>query len=254
MQYRRIIPCLDLLEGRLVKGVKFVDLQDAGDPVERALFYAHEGADELFLLDTAATATSRPITQQLLREVSSAVGIPLAVGGGIDSMAVIDEMLQCGAAKVSIGSAALENPAFIEESARQFGSSRIVVAIDARRTNADSPAWEVFSKGGRRPTGRNAADWAREAELRGAGEILVTSIDADGTQEGYDLGLLQAVTGAVDIPVIASGGAGKPDHLYDALTEGGADAVLAASILHQDRHTIGEIKEFLASRGLPVRR
>ncbi len=256
MRHHRIIPCLDLREGRVVKGVQFADLRDAGDPVERAALYAREGADELFLLDIAATARSRPVTRELIGKIS-ATGIPLTVGGGINSAAVIDEMLRGGADKVSIGSAALENPALIEESAKRFGSKRIVVAIDTRRANLEHPpgselCWEVYSGGGRHPTGRDAAGWAREVELLGAGEILLTSMDADGTLAGYDLALLKRVTGAVSIPVIASGGAGRLEHLYEALTEGRADAVLAASILHRGRYSIGEIKAFLASRGLPV--
>lgn len=257
MSYHRIIPCLDLREGRVVKGVQFADLQDAGDPVTRAAFYAREGADELFLLDIAATAKSRPIIQGLIRNISAAIKIPLTVGGGINSTAVIDEMLQGGASKVSIGSAALENPTLIEEGARLFGRHRIVVAIDARRTKPQpspaAPCWEVYSGGGRRPTGRDAAGWAREAELLGAGEILLTSMDTDGTLKGYDLALLKAVADTVSIPVIASGGAGRLEHLYEALTEGRADAVLAASILHQGRYSISEIKAFLAAKGLPVR-
>lgn len=258
MRYYRIIPCLDLRDGRVVKGVQFLDLRDAGDPVELAALYARQGADEIFLLDIAATAKSRAVTLELIERISSSAGIPITVGGGINSAAAIDEMLQRGADKVSIGSAGLECPAFIEESAKLFGSSRIVVAIDACRSNSKLPRankrWEVYSGGGRHPTGRDAAGWAREAELLGAGEILLTSIDADGTLSGYDLALLKKVTGAVSVPVIASGGAGKPEHLYEALTEGGADAVLAASILHRDRYSIGDIKAFLASRGLPVRR
>lgn len=257
MRHHRIIPCLDLREGRVVKGVQFSNLRDAGDPVERSALYAREGADELFLLDITATAKSRPVTLELIGKISASTRIPLTVGGGINSAAVIDEMLQRGAAKVSIGSAALENPALIEESAKFFGSSRIVVAIDVRQTNPEHPGsgpyWEVYSGGGRRPTGRDAAGWAREAELLGAGEILLTSMDADGTREGYDLALLKKVTGTVSIPVIASGGAGRLEHLYEALTDGGADAVLAASILHQGRYSISEIKAFLEARGLPVR-
>ncbi|MDI9457014.1 MAG: imidazole glycerol phosphate synthase subunit HisF [Bacillota bacterium] len=255
MNSPRIIPCLDLREGRVVTGVQFSSLRDAGDPVERAIFYAREGADELFLLDIAASPASRPLTFSLIRKISTTAGIPLTVGGGIDRTDIIDEMLQNGASKVSISSAALENPTLIEEGARLFGRRRIVVAIDARRLApaqpGEKPRWEVYSRGGRHPTGRDAVEWAREAEQLGAGEILLTSMDADGTLQGYDLALLTAVTGAISIPVIASGGAGKLEHLYEALTKGGADAVLAASILHNNNFSIREIKEFLAAKGLP---
>ncbi len=258
MHHHRIIPCLDLHEGRIVKGVQFSNLQDAGDPIERAALYAREGADELFLLDIAALGKNRRLTLKLVESITTAApGLPVTVGGGIDRTAVMEEMLQWGATKVSIGSAALENPALLAEGARLFGSSRIVVAIDTRRSPPDNggsePRWEVYSRGGRQPTGRDAALWAREAEQLGAGEILLTSMDADGTGEGYDLALLKMVTGGLSIPVIASGGAGTLEHLYKALAEGGADAVLIASMLHQDRCSIGEIKRFLKARSLPVR-
>lgn len=256
MHHHRIIPCLDLLKGRIVKGVQFSNLQDAGDPVERAVLYAREGADELFLLEIAASAINRPVTLELIETLSASTVIPITVGGGINSLAMIDETLQCGANKVSIGSAALKDPALIEESAKRFGSSRIVVAVDARRVKSEQAGlehcWEVFSGGGRLPTGRSASEWTREVEQRGAGEILLTSMDADGTCTGYDLALLKNVTGIVAIPVIASGGAGRLEHLYDALTGGGADAVLLASILHQGCYSISEIKSFLGARGLPV--
>ncbi len=256
MNHHRIIPCLDLREGRIVKGVHFSNLRDAGDPMERATLYAREGADEIFLLDIAASAKNRPATLGLIGKIAASAKIPITAGGGINSLAMIDETLQCGAEKVSISSAALENPALIEESAGRFGSSRIVVAVDARRLNRETagtePCWEVYSGGGSRPTGRSATGWAREMELRGAGEILLTSMDADGTCAGYDLALLKSVTETVSIPVIASGGAGKLEHFYEALTSGGARAVLLASILHQGRYSIGEIKSFLEARGLPV--
>lgn len=255
MKSPRIIPCLDLREGRVVTGVQFSSLRDAGDPVERAAYYAREGADELFLLDIAASPASRPLTLGLVQKISATAGISLAVGGGIDQTAVMGKMLQHGASKVSINSAALENPALIEEGARLFGSSCIVVAIDARRITPalpkEKPRWEVYSRGGRRPAGRDAVGWARDAEQLGAGEILLTSMDADGTLQGYDMALLAAVTGAVSIPVIASGGAGKLEHLFEALTSGGADAVLAASILHDGNFSIREIRQFLAAKGLP---
>ena len=256
MNTPRIIPCLDLREGRVVKGVQFSGLRDAGDPLERALYYAREGAGELFLLDIAASPESRILTCNLLRKISAATEIPLTVGGGINSAAVIEEMLHSGAARVSIGSAALENPGLIDEGARLFGSNAIVISIDARKISAVPPPgkkcrWEVYRGGGRHPTGRDAVEWSREATQRGAGEILLNSMDADGTLQGYDLALLEAITGAVSIPVIASGGAGKLEHLFEALTTGGAAAVLAASILHDGKFTIGEIRSYLAEKGLP---
>lgn len=248
----RIIPCLDLREGRVVKGVQFSGLRDAGDPLERALHYAREGAAELFLLDIAATSAGRPLICNLLREISAATGLALTVGGGINSTAVIKEMLQSGAARVSMGSAVLESPALIEEGTALFGRSAIVVSIDARKADVrqpgEKPRWEVYRGGGRHRTGRDAVEWACEAEQRGAGEILLNSMDADGTLQGYDLALLKAVTGAVSIPVIASGGAGRLEHLWQAFTTGGANAVLAASILHDGRFTIGEIRHYLAEK------
>lgn len=252
MNSPRIIPCLDLREGRIVKGVQFSGLRDAGDPLERAFFYAREGAEELFLLDIAATAAGRPLICNLISVISATTGLALTVGGGVNSTAVIEEMLKSGAARVSLGSAALENPDLIKEGAALFGRSAIVVSIDARRADArqpgEKPRWEVYRGGGRHPTGRDAVEWACEVEQRSAGEILLNSMDADGTLQGYDLALLKAVTGAVSIPVIASGGAGELEHLWKALTTGGADAVLAASILHDGRFTIGEIKRYLARK------
>ncbi len=254
MSYPRIIPCLDLREGRVVTGIQFSQLRDAGDPLELASFYAREGADELFLLDIAATPASRPLTCSLIRDISSATDLCLTVGGGIDSAAVIEEMLKSGAHRVSLGSAALDNPSLIEEGARLFGSRHLVVAIDARRTAPAQPEknarYEVYKGGGRRPTGRDAVEWAAEVERRGAAEILLTSMNTDGTRQGYDLALLKAVTAAVTLPVIASGGAGRPEHLFDALTAGGADAVLAASILHDGNYSIRGIRAFLAGKGL----
>lgn len=249
----RIIPCLDLRDGRVVTGIQFSGLRDAGDPLERALFYAREGAAELFLLDIAASPASRSLTRALIREISSATDLSLTVGGGIDSVEVIEAMLQSGAGRVSLGSAALDNPSLIGEGARLFGGAHLVVAIDARGSvpaPGNQPRWEVYSGGGRRATGRNAVEWAAEVERRGAGEILLTSMNTDGTQQGYDLALLKTVTAAVSLPVIASGGAGHPEHLFEALTSGGADAVLAASILHDGNYSIGEIRAFLAGKGL----
>ena len=252
MNSPRIIPCLDLRAGRVVKGVQFTGLIDSGDPLERALSYHREGAEELFLLDIAATPESRLLTCNLLQKISAEGGVSLTVGGGISSTAIADRMLQCGAARVSLGSAALDNPALIEEGARLFGSERLVVSIDARGTAPaapeNNPRWEVYSGGGRRPTGRDAVEWACEVEQRGAGEILLTSMDADGTRQGYDLPLLQAVTGVTSLPVIASGGAGTLEHLFEALYAGGADAVLVASILHQNNFSVREIRDFLVRR------
>lgn len=252
MNSPRIIPCLDLRAGRVVKGVQFTGLIDSGDPLERALSYLREGAEELFLLDIAVTPESRRLTCDLLRKISAEGGVSLTVGGGINSASAAHRMLQCGARRVSLGSAALDNPALIEEGARLFGSERLVVSIDARSTApvlpGDNPRWEVYSGGGRRPTGRDAVEWACEVEQRGAGEILLTSMDADGTRQGYDLPLLRAVTGVTSLPVIASGGAGTLEHLFEALSAGGAAAVLVASILHQNNFSIREIKDFLARR------
>ena len=248
----RIIPCLDLRAGRVVTGVQFTGLRDAGDPLELARFYLREGAAEIFLLDIAASPGSRALTGNLVQKIWETDEVSLTVGGGIDSADTAGQMLQCGAARVSLGSAALDNPPLIDELARLFGSERIVAAIDARSASPESAGpqrrWEVYSGGGRDPTGRDAVEWAREVEQRGAGEILLTSMDTDGTRQGYNLPLLQAVTAAISLPVIASGGAGKLEHLFEALSTGGADAVLAASILHENRFTIPEIKDFLVRR------
>lgn len=257
MLAKRIIPCLDVRNGRVVKGTRFVGLRDAGDPVERASFYDRSGADELVFLDITASAEGRRPMLEAVRRTAAAVSIPLTVGGGIDSVEAMRALLQSGADKVSVNTAALENPALIREGAERFGSRRIVAAVDARRVETGAPGapprWEVYSHGGRHPTGRDVVRWAAEVEQLGAGEILLTSMDADGTRGGYDIELLAAVTGAVSIPVIASGGAGTLEHLFEALTAGGAHAVLAASILHYGTYTIAEIKQYLAQKGLPVR-
>ncbi len=256
MLAKRLIPCLDVRDGRVVKGVQFVNLLDAGDPVERAAFYDREGADELVFLDITASAERRRAIVDVVRRTAEVVFIPFTVGGGIDSVDFMRELLVSGADKVSINTAALENPSIISEGARYFGSQCIVVAVDARRVTAlpgESPCWEVYSHGGRFPTGKNAVEWCREVERRGAGEILLTSMDADGTLDGYDNELLSAVAGGVSIPVIASGGAGRLEHLVEALTKGKAHAVLVASILHYGTYTVAEVKEYLARQGLPVR-
>ncbi len=257
MLAKRIIPCLDVRDGRVVKGTRFVNIRDAGDPVERAAFYNSEGADEIVFLDITASVEGRRAIIDVVRKTAEVVFIPLTVGGGIDSTLFMQELLQSGADKVSLNTAALKNPGLFKEGAEQFGSQCIVAAIDACRVDKtvqnDTLKWEVYSHGGRKATGRDLIEWVKEVEDMGAGEILLTSMDADGTLDGYDTEMLAAVTDAVDIPVIASGGAGTLEHLYEALTKGNAHAVLAASILHYGTFTITEIKDYLASKGLPVR-
>ncbi len=257
MLAKRIIPCLDVRDGRVVKGTRFINLRDAGDPVERAAFYNREGADEIVFLDITASVEKRRAIVDVVEKTAEVVFIPLTVGGGIDSVDFMQELLNSGADKVSLNTAALKNPALIQAGAERFGSQCIVLAMDARRSeqnrSGDESSWEVYSHGGRTPTGRDAIEWAKEAEKLGAGEILLTSMDADGTLEGYDTALLSSVAEAVSIPVIASGGAGKLEHLYEALTKGKAHAVLAASILHYGTYSIAEIKEYLSQKGLPVR-
>ncbi len=256
MLAKRIIPCLDVHQGRVVKGVRFVDLRDAGDPVEQAQAYDAERADELVFLDITASHEGRDIMRDVVRRVAESVFIPFTVGGGLRSLEDIREILAAGADKISINSSAIRQPELITDGARRFGSQCMVVAIDARRQPADQDrrmGWEVYINGGRIPTGRDVVEWAREAEDRGAGEILLTSMDADGTKNGYDVPLLQAVSGAVHIPVIASGGAGTLEHFYDALTAGGASAALAASLFHYKELSIAQVKTYLAGRGVPVR-
>jgi len=254
MLTRRIIPCLDVTAGRVVKGIEFVQLRDAGDPVEMAAMYNAEGADELVFLDITASSDQRATMVDVVERTADQVFIPLTVGGGIRSVEDVRRMLKAGADKVAMNSAAVANPALVREGADQFGSQCIVVAIDARRVvSASEPSWEVYTHGGRRPTGIDAVVWAREVATLGAGEILLTSMDADGTKAGYDLALNAAVSAAVPIPVIASGGAGTLAHLYDALSIGCADAVLVASIFHYGEFRIRQAKEYLASRGIPVR-
>ncbi len=246
-----MIPCLDVTAGRVVKGVRFVDLRDAGDPVEIARRYDEQGADELTFLDITASSDERDIILHVIESVAAQVFIPLTVGGGVREVQDIRRLLNAGADKVSINSAALARPALIAEASARYGSQCIVVAIDAR---ADGPGrWQVYTHGGRRPAGRDAVEWAREAERLGAGEILLTSMDRDGTRQGFDLALTRAVADAVSIPVIASGGVGSLEHLADGVTLGRADAVLAASIFHFGEHTVAEAKRLMAGRGIEVR-
>jgi imidazole glycerol-phosphate synthase subunit HisF len=252
MPAKRIIPCLDVTAGRVVKGVRFVELRDAGDPVELAAFYDREGADELVFLDITASSDERKILLDVVARTADQVFMPLTVGGGVRSVEDMQELLTHGADKVSVNSAALADPELMARCAEVFGAQCVVLAIDARRR--EGGGWEVFSHGGRRPTGRDAVEWAFEGERLGAGEILLTSMDRDGTQDGYDLELTRAVSDAVRLPVIASGGAGGAAHMHAALTEGGAEAALAASIFHFGEVRIAQVKEELAARGLEVRR
>ncbi len=252
MLCKRIIPCLDVKDGRVVKGVKFVDLRDAGDPVAQAQFYDSQGADELVFLDITATHEARGTVMAMARAVADCVFIPFTVGGGIRTVDDMRAILRAGADKVSINSAAVGNPALITAGATEFGSQAIVVAIDARRRPAGD-GWEVFVSGGRVATGLDALDWAQRVEALGAGEILLTSMDADGTRAGYDVGLTRAVADAVGIPVIASGGAGTPEHFAAILTEGRADAALAASLFHYRQMAIGDLKSYLRREGVAVR-
>jgi cyclase len=250
VHYKRVIPCLDVDAGRVVKGVKFIDIRDAGDPVELAAHYDRAGADELVFLDITATHERRDTIVRLARKTADEVFIPFTIGGGIRSAADAQAVLDAGADKVSVNSAALARPDLVDELARVFGSQCVVLAIDAKRD--ESGGWQAYVAGGRTPAGRDAVAWAREAVDRGAGEILLTSMDRDGTNEGYDLALTTAVSDAVSVPVIASGGAGELEHLREALVAG-ADAALCASIFHYGRHTVGEAKEHLRAAGLPVR-
>jgi len=255
MLAQRIIPCLDVTGGRVVKGVRFVDLVDAGDPVEIASRYDREGADELCFLDITASHEGRPIILDVVARTAERVFMPLTVGGGVRSVADVRALLTAGADKVSINTAAVERPALVHEAAERFGTQCVVVAIDARRRVTDDPGrgWEVFTHGGRTPTGRDAVAWAGEMEAAGAGEILLTSMDRDGTRLGYDLELTRAVVDRVGIPVIASGGAGGLADLYAGLTAGGATAALVASLFHYGEHTVREAKAYLRTRGVPVR-
>jgi cyclase len=253
MLAKRIIPCLDVDNGRVVKGVKFVEIRDAGDPVEIARRYDQEGADELTFLDITASSDDRDTMVHVVEEVAGEVFIPLTVGGGIRTLEDIRRMLNAGADKVSINTAAVFNPPFVREAAEKFGSQCIVVAIDAKQVSDHPRRWEIFTHGGRKPTGLDTVDWARRMVQYGAGEILLTSMDRDGTKSGFDLALTRAISEAVNVPVIASGGVGNLQHLAEGVLEGKADAVLAASIFHFGEFTIRQAKEYMAARGIEVR-
>jgi len=255
MLTKRIIPCLDVTRGRVVKGTSFTELRDAGDPVELAAFYYQQGADELVFLDIGATPEGRDIMVDIVERVSEQVFIPLTIGGGLRSTNDMRSMLEAGADKVSVNTAAVQNPKLINEGAERFGSQCIVIAIDARQVPSDdSLKWEVLTHGGRESTGIDAIEWAKQAIALGSGEVLLTSWDADGHRAGYDLELTRRISEAITVPVIASGGAGELQHLYDALTVGKADAVLAASIFHYRTYEINEVKDYLAEKGIAIRR
>jgi imidazole glycerol-phosphate synthase subunit HisF len=250
MLAKRIIPCLDVKDGRVVKGVKFIDLKDAGDPVEIAEYYDKQKADEIVFLDITASCEERPIFIDIVERTAKKVFMPLTVGGGINNIQIIERLLKAGADKVSLNTAALSRPEFIKEAAVRFGTQCIVVAIDAKKS---ANSWQVYTHGGRNLTGIDVVKWARQAVSLGAGEILLTSMDCDGTNTGYDIELTRSVSDAVTVPVIASGGAGTLEHLYQALEKGGAEAVLAASIFHFKKYTIKQAKEFLKEKGVCVR-
>jgi len=254
MLARRIIPCLDVKDGRVVKGVNFVGLRDAGDPVEVAQRYDDEGADELTFLDITASHERRKIILDVVARTADTVFMPLTVGGGIRELQDVRDLLNAGSDKVSINTAAVQNPDFVRAAAEKFGSQCVVVAIDAKRVlDSDPLRWEVYIHGGRTQTGLDAVEWARRMESLGAGEILLTSMDRDGTKEGYDIQLTRAIADAVRVPVIASGGVGTLEHIYEGLTAGGATAALAASIFHYRQYTVRQCKDYLATRGVPVR-
>lgn len=254
MLAKRIIPCLDVNGGRVVKGINFLNLVDAGDPVEAAEAYSKEGADEVTFLDITASHEERPIILDVVAKTAECVFVPLTVGGGVRTLEDIRKLLRAGADKVSVNTAAVERPELIGEGARRFGSQCIVVAVDAKRKGEGNDSqWEIYTRGGREPRGIDALEWVKEVEGRGAGEILLTSMDHDGTRTGYDLGLTRAVTDAVSIPVIASGGVGTPEHLRQGLVEGGADAALAASIFHFGEWMVSSVKKYLHDNGVCVR-
>ncbi len=252
METIKIMPCLDMKEGRVVKGINFVNLKDAGDPVENARLYQKEGADELAMLDIAATLENRKTRLEWVKNVSSVIDIPLTVGGGISSLEDIELVLEAGASKISMNSAAVKNPDIIKEAAEKFGSGRITIAVDGRK-NAEMPSgFELVVSGGTKPVGKDAISWAKECQELGAGVILPTSMDADGTKDGYDLEFTRAIADAVDLPVVASGGAGKLEHFYEGAVKGGAQILLAASVFHYRILSIGEVKKYLKEKGLQV--
>jgi len=253
MDYRRIIPCLDVKDGRLVKGVHFVEIKDVGDPAENGAAYSEAGADELVFLDITATLEKRKTLIDAVKRTVDNISVPLTVGGGIAGLADIETLLDVGVSKVSMNSAAVKNPELVKESAAEFGSEKITIAIDTRSSSEAPSGFEVVVSGGTKPTGLDAVEWAKKVQDLGVGTILPTSMDADGTQNGYDIPMTKAIADAVSVPVIASGGAGKLEHLYEAIVEAHADAVLVASIAHFGTFTIKEMKEYLAGRGIPVR-
>jgi len=252
MDIIKIMPCLDMKNGRVVKGVHFVDIRDAGDPVENAAFYEKEGADELAMLDIAATLENRKTRLDWVKQVSSVISIPLTVGGGINSLEDIELVLEAGAQKVSMNSAAVKNPDLVREAAERFGSDKITIAIDARRNPAMPSGFELVVSGGTKPVGKDAIEWARMCQGLGAGVILPTSMDGDGTLQGYDLEFTKAISDAVDVPVVASGGAGTLEHFYEGVTIGGADILLAASVFHFRTFSIRQVKEYLRDKGIKV--
>jgi len=252
MNIIKIMPCLDMKEGRVVKGIHFVNLKDAGDPVENAAFYQAEGADELAMLDIAATVENRKTRLEWVKNVSSVIDIPLTVGGGIATLEDIELVFEAGADKISMNSAAVKNPDLIRQSAKTFGSEKITIAIDARRNKEMPSGFELVVSGGTRPVGKDAIAWARQCQELGAGVILPTSMDGDGTQAGYDLEFTRAIADAVDLPVVASGGAGKLDHFYEAVVQGGAEILLAASVFHYRILNIRDVKDYLRNKGLQV--
>ena len=252
METIKIMPCLDMKDGRVVKGIHFVDLKDAGDPVENAAMYQREGADELAMLDIAATVENRKTRLEWVKNVSAVIDIPLTMGGGISTLEDIDLVLNAGADKVSMNSAAVNNPDLVKDAAEKFGSDKITVAIDARRNKEMPSGFELVVSGGTKPVGKDAVEWAKKCQELGAGVILPTSMDGDGTQEGYDLEFTKAISDAVDLPVVASGGAGKLEHFYEAVVSGGAQVLLAASVFHYRTIGIREVKEYLKEKGLNV--
>lgn len=253
MDYRRIVPCLDVKNGRLVKGVHFVDLKDVGDPAEIGEAYSEAGADDLVFLDITATVEGRKTTLEAVKRTVERISVPLTVGGGIGSLKDIETLMNVGVSKFSINSAAVRNPDFVGEASKEFGSEKIIIAIDTRKSDQVSSGFEVVVSGGQKPTGLDAVEWAKQVEQLGVGEILPTSMDTDGVQTGYDIPMTKAIVDAVELPVIASGGAGNLEHLYKAIVDAKVDAVLVASIFHFGTYTIRQAKEYLADRGIPVR-